>query len=566
MKPRYLLLMVFILAGPATWFGAPHNASPLSPLAGRGAGGEGTRFVSPQSHQGGQVEADSDGDGLSDFHEIHKYFTDPNKKDTAGKGVPDGDWQQRREFTYSIRAILRVMPPYNLQALNDDYQDVRVLKETKEFVELEVVAYPLNTSAEAIKANSNWKKDYAGMKEYLSPGITTNWDEAMRKDLLRELSKDGIDPDKLTDKEVVEQVSRWLFKRSQYRNMFCTFYVGFRDGKAEVLPGLEKRFQLDKGDPQWTVEQQLEHELFGKQMFARKTYGTCTSTAVYQTTVLRALGIPTRMILCIPLADASDSAQVEMVDKGLTHHRVRSEVCMGVIAGSDSFCSHTFCEVFVGGRWRRLNFTTLGQNILQRNYLGLMIHVHTFNDLSEANLAATWGTRYAKGQKDAVFAHSNPYSLLEVSDHFGKYAKVPNPPADAELKEVTINKAYWPEAKDAPAEIRALKWGKEAGSGQFFFHGEEWLENAGGYLRYKLFMRRSDRNFVLRAKGQEDVACRLTMNFFTDGPLNLRELEVIIPPADYAKMAKGVPYNLEPVNGKKGYEWKVRAGLTLARE
>jgi RNA polymerase sigma factor (sigma-70 family) len=488
------------------------------------------------------------------------------KKDSAGKGASDGDRQQRRELTYSVRAVIRVMPPYNLKELNDDYQDVRVRKETKEFVELEVVLYPFNANAESIKGNPSWKKDYAGMKEYLAPGITTNWDDDMRKDLLRALAKDGIDPDKLTDKEVVEQVSRWLFKRSQHRSMFCTFYVGFRDGKPVVLPGLEKAFERDKGDPRWTVQEQLEHELFGKEMFARKTYGTCTSTAVYQTTVLRALGIPTRMILCIPLADASDMAQVEMIDKGLTNHRVRHEACLGVISAGSSFASHTFCEVFVGGRWRRLNFTTLGQNILERNYLGLMIHVHTFNDLSEANLAATWGTRYARGRRDDLFPHSNPYRLLEVSDHFGKYAKVPNPPADKEHKHITIGKAYWPESKAAPAEIRELRWGKPPGSGRFFIHGQEWLEDAGGYLQYKLFMRRADPGFVLRAKEQPDVSCRMTMNFHTHQSRNLRELEVVIPAAAYATMAKGVAYTLHPVNGKKGYEWKVREGVTLTRE
>ncbi len=74
-----------------------------------------------------KADPDSDGDGLSDFQEVHKYRTDPNKKDTAGKGVSDGQWQQRREFTYSVRAVIRVMRPYNVKALNDDYQDVRVL-------------------------------------------------------------------------------------------------------------------------------------------------------------------------------------------------------------------------------------------------------------------------------------------------------------------------------------------------------------------------------------------------------------------------------------------------------
>jgi hypothetical protein len=544
MKTRSLLF-VFAVAITSAWTGAA--VRPAAALAG------------PRVDQ---ADHDADGDGLSDFHEVHKYRTDPNKKDTAGEGLPDGDWQQRREFTYSVRAIIRVMPPYNLKELNDDYQDVRVRKETKDFVELEVVVYPLNTNAAAIKGNPNWKKDYAGMKQYLVPGITTNWDEAMRQGLLRELAKDGINPDQLTDKEVVEQVSGWLFKRSRFRNMFCTFYVGFRDGKPVVLPGLEKRFDRDKGDPKWTVQEQFDHELFGKQMFAHKTYGTCTSTAVYQTTVLRALGIPTRMILCIPLADGSDPAQVDLIDKGLTHHRVCGVACAGALAGGKAFASHTFCEVFVGGRWRRLNFTTLGQNVLEPNYLGLMIHVHTFNDLSEANLAATWGTRYVKGLHNDVFRHSNPYRLLEVSDHFGKYSKLPNPG----LKQVTIAKAYWRSATDAPKEIQQLNWSKPPGSGRFFIHGEEWLENAGGYAQYKLFMRRADKRFVLQAQGQPDVSCQLSLNFYTNRPRHLCELEVIIPAAEYARMARGVAYTLHPVNGKKGYEWKLGDGVRLTRE
>src|SRR5204863_7966354 len=135
-----LLLVVFIVAALVAWRGVP------------------TRAVSaPADSRVEGPDRDSDGDGLPDFHEVHKYRTDPNKKDTADKGVSDGDWQQRREFTYSVRAVIWVMPPYNLKALNDDYQDVRVRKETKEFVELEVVVYPLNSNAEAIKGNPNWK-------------------------------------------------------------------------------------------------------------------------------------------------------------------------------------------------------------------------------------------------------------------------------------------------------------------------------------------------------------------------------------------------------------------------
>jgi hypothetical protein len=262
-------------------------------------------------------------------------------------------------------------------------------------------------------------------------------------------------------------------------------------------------------------------------------------------------------------------AQVQLLDKGLTNQRVRWNACLGALSGGSSFASHTFCEVFVGGRWRRLNHTTLGQNILERNYLGLMVHVHTFKDLSDANLAATWGTRYAKGRRDAVFPHSNPYRLLEVSDHFGKYAKVPNPPAEKDLRRVTIDKVYWPHAKDAPAEVRAMVNRMDGLAGptahRFFVHCVEWLEDAGDYLQYKLFMWRADRRLVLRAKGRPDVACEVSMNFYTHRSRKLCELEVVIPSAEYARMAAGVAYTLHPLNGKDGYPWRVREGLTLTR-
>ena len=98
----------------------------------------------------GSADLDSDHDSLPDFQETHKYFTDPHKKSTAGKNVADGDWEERRQFTYSIRSIIRVLRPYNLRAMNDDYQDVRVRQETKDYVELEVISYPLNTNNQVV--------------------------------------------------------------------------------------------------------------------------------------------------------------------------------------------------------------------------------------------------------------------------------------------------------------------------------------------------------------------------------------------------------------------------------
>jgi hypothetical protein len=524
-------------------------------------------LAGPAAARSGPGGGGADGDGLADFHEVHKYRTDPAKKDTAGRGVPDGNWRQRREFTYSARAVLRLMPPYSLRAMTDDYQDARLRKETKDYAEVEVVVYPLNTNADALTANPTWKKDYAGMKEYLAPGVSTNWDARMRKDLLAELARAGIHPDRLTDREVVEQVSRWLYRRSTYRAMFSTHFVHFAGGKPAVYPGLEAAFARGKGSPDWTDRQQFEHELLGKEMFYHRTHGSCTSAAVCQATVLRALGIPTRLIVAVPVADPSDPEQVARVRKGLTHHGVRHAALLGLLAAGNSYTNHTFLEVFVGRRWRRLNYTKLGQNVLDPAYLGLMVHVHTFNDLSEAGLAPTWGARYGLGRRGGEFTHSNPYRLVVLDDYFGLYAKVSNPPPK-EHKHITITRAYWAEAADTPEQLRRSAAGHSARDGavRLFIHGDEWWDNAGDYLQYRVFLQRVDRRLVFRAKGHPDVKGEVMLSFFTNGRTGLREIEVAIPAAEYAKMVKGVPYTLHPVNGVAGYRWRVKPGLTVSRQ
>jgi hypothetical protein len=300
------------------------------------------------------VDADSDGDGLSDYQEVHKYRTDPTKLSTAGDGVSDGDWQRRREVAYTIRSVVKVMPPVNEACFNDDYQDARILSRGPNFVELEVIHCPLNTNAEAIRGNPDWRQTNRALDEYLRPGITTNWDEAMQRELVAALNADGIHPDRLDDKTLVQQVARWLFAKSQYKNMFTTHYIAVPDGRAAIYPGLERQFEADKRDPAWSVQEQLERDLFGRSMFATRTHGSCTSSAVYLTTALKALGIPRPMVLAIPLADGNDADQLALVRDGLHHHQVRQTVLLGVGA-TKGYSNHTLNEVHVGGRWVRLN-------------------------------------------------------------------------------------------------------------------------------------------------------------------------------------------------------------------
>jgi hypothetical protein len=262
--------------------------------------------------------------------------------------------------------------------------------------------------------------------------VVTNWDAKMRQDVRTDLKSAGIDVERLTDKEVVEQVSGWAFKRGRSLDqVFTTYYVHFPESRPAVLPGLEKafrsEFERDSKHYDWTIDEHFDHELMGRGMYYNKTHGSCTSSAVYLTTMLRAVGIPTRMVICIPPIDANDGRQQDMLLGNISHNGVRVPAIKGA-AGGKGFSAHTFNEVFVGGRWHRLNYSRLGQPVVDSHCLGLMIHLYTCNDLSETDLASSWGRKYGLRLRSKEFGTSNPYKTLEIQNQFGVHAKAENPP------------------------------------------------------------------------------------------------------------------------------------------
>jgi hypothetical protein len=502
---------------------------------------------------GAALAQDSDGDGLPDFEERHKYFTDPSSADSDGDGVPDGDWGERREYAYTVRTIVQVMRP--AEAISDDYQDARVLDATDAYVELEVVHYPLNTVAEAIVPDPEWRGGAGAPREYLEPTTTANWDGEMRAELLAALAADGIDVAALDDRAVVEQASAWLLRRAKGVDDFTTFFTHFPGGRPAILPGLEgAAAQYAQGD--LSMEQRWERELFAKGMFRNRTHGSCTSTAIYLQGCLRAAGIPTRTILCIPAVDASDDREMEMVKRGLTHHRVRQTV-LGALEGiRGSWSSHTFNEVWVGGRWRRLNYSRLGQNILDPSCFGLMTHVATMRDWADAEGAGTVGRRQHLRRFDDAFGHRNPYSALTISDRFGPHANVANEPLP-EFKELTVTRAVWYDSSERPDDV-SMKLG-DAASGHVLLQVKE-NRAGGGTAQYATFWEQVGKAFALRAEERPEVQARAERGYWGNGWFYIR-----IPPEELAKMAVDVPYALVALNGDAKYRWTVGPDVTLAR-
>ena len=481
----------------------------------------------------------------------------------AGAAVTSASAQRHppKEKTYTITSVLKVLKPVDPAVMNDDFQDVRVLAQDKDSYTLEVTYYPL--FQQTVGEDPDWRKDDAGMTAYLRPTPTENWDAAMRRDLLAQLRQDGIDPDALTDKQLVEQVSRWAMRRAQTINTFAIWDIYYPGGKPTVYPALRSAFDGQKPDKAWTDQQMFDQEALGKAMFYGKVHGSCTSSSIYLTTIFRALGIPTRVIFCIPPFDPNDDGQAKKFYAAVHHNQVRETVRAGLdgMGLQPGFDNHLFNEVYVGRHWVRLNYDRLGQPILDRNYFGLLTHIYTSADLSRAPLAQTWGMRYAGDARGQPKLSSvNPYMLLSVHDHFGQNAHVANPPVPiAELRTATIT-ALLPKASPA-----LPKWVVDDNAGNnrldFFLVYKEWVP--GSYLQMRVFGARAGHGFLLTAPGRPTLKARLDGTMDSDGKGSFQGFGARILPEDKAKLMPGIAYTLTPQNTSDTYRWTVAPGVTF---
>lgn len=463
------------------------------------------------------------------------------------------------ENTYTITSVMQILKPVNPADMNDDFQDARVLAQDGDSCTVEVTYYPLHRPA--IGENPRWRKDYAGMTEYLRPAPTANWDETMKRDLEAELRQAGIEPDRLTDKELVEQVSRWAMRRAHSTQTFGIWAVHYPDGKPAVYPPLREDFEREKPDKTWTDQEMFDQEVLGRSMFYNKVHGSCTSCSVYLATILRALGIPTRIVFCIPPFDPNEDAQARMFYDHIHHNQVR-ETVRAALDGLSGFCNHLFNEVYVGHRWVRLNYTTLGQPVLDSRHFGLLTHICTCSDLSQVPLAETWGMRWFKYPADnqPKLSSINPYRLMSVEDRFGVNAHIENPPVPlAELRTVTIIGLYRPDSPEVP------KWARDGFARHdvgidFLIACREWI--VGGYNQMRAFQNRAGHEFLLTAPQHPEVRGHLAGLRLSAGDGSFQAYGAQILPEDKAKLVPNAAYGIQPINTSDTYRWVVAPDMT----
>jgi transglutaminase-like putative cysteine protease len=460
--------------------------------------------------------------------------------------------------TYTITSTLQLVRPFNLKDMTDDFQDARLIASDADTCTVEITYYPLYRPA--IGENPNWRKDYAGMTEYLRPTATENWNEQMRLDLLAELRAADIDPERLTDKQLVEQVSRWAMKRSRSTSAFAIWTFHYPEGKPEVFPALRGAFEREKSKAGKTEQEMFEQEALGRSMFYDKVRGSCTSSSIYLTTIFRALGIPTRIVFCIPPFDANDSAQAEMFYGAIHHHDVR-ETVRKALDGMRGFVNHLFNEVYVGNRWVRLNYSNLGQPILDARYFGLLTHIYTSSDLSQVPLAETWGLRFFRYREaESRLSSVNPYRLISVRDRFGDSAKVDNPAVapPPELTTATIIAVLRP---NSPALPKFVLDGWKPGQKRpdFLVSFKEWMP--GSYLQMRVFQQRVGQEFILSAADRPDLRARLLDWRMSKGDGSFQAYCAEVVAADRDKIVPGLAYTIKPINISETYRWELGADL-----
>ncbi|MGO8698059.1 MAG: transglutaminase domain-containing protein [Limisphaerales bacterium] len=469
---------------------------------------------------------------------------------------PSAEHHPRKEDTYTITSVLQILQPVNPDDMNDDFQDVRVLEHDKDSCTVEVTYYPFYKPA--IGENANWRKEDAEMTQYLKPTPTENWDAAMQRDLVAELGQAGIDPDLLTDKQLVEKVSAWAMKRAHSTEAFSIWDVYYPDGKPTVYPPLRDDFDKRKPEPAWTDQQMFDQEALGRSMFYNKVHGACTSSSVYLATIFRALGIPTRIIFCIPPFDPNDRAQYRMFKENI-HHNGARDIILSALHNKGGFSNHLFNEVYVNHHWVRLNYKTLGQPILDEHYFGLLTHIYTCSDFSQVPLAQTWGMRYSKYPADQPkLSSSNPYRLISVQDHLGVNAVLDNPPL-SELTTVTIIGLYRPDSPEVPPwAAKSLK--NERHRNDFLIAAKEWLLAAR--MQMTDFWERAGHEFLLTSPRHAEVRAHLIDGRLSSGDGTFQAYMAQVEAEDQAKVVPGVDYSIQPINNSDTYRWVVAPDLT----
>ena len=285
----------------------------------------------------------------------------------------------------------------------------------------------------------------------------------------------------------------------------------------EVFPALRAAFDKEKPSADFGDQAMFDQEVLGRAMFYNRVHGSCTSSAVLIATVFRALGIPTRIVFCVPPADANDARQVQMLLNAVHHNRVRATIRHGLPpeapSGSGDFSNHLFKRSLRGQPLGAAELRCAGAEHARRFVFRAADPHPDHHQRERGSAGRDLGhalCHVSEGRAGTVV--DQPIPPAEGFRPFGTQSRIANPAVEnEELRKVTVVETYW---KDAlPAAVSALL---EDPTGSDFYIGIR--EYIPGYrLQMRAFPRQAGHQFVLSAQGHPDVKVTLTSMKFSAG-------------------------------------------------
>ena len=148
---------------------------------------------------------------LGDYEGLIKYRTNPLESDSDGDGVPDGDWNERREYAYTVEMIIKLRPPFDIETMNDFYQDARIISGPDEsgYTLISAIVYP-DTTVDLDQSSYPLAELPFELREYTKPGIAANYDAKMQEAVLEIVA--GV----TTDYEALMRVLFWVRRETDF--------------------------------------------------------------------------------------------------------------------------------------------------------------------------------------------------------------------------------------------------------------------------------------------------------------------------------------------------------------
>ena len=351
---------------------------------------------------------DTDEDGLTDYEEYCKYRTDPTLSDSDGDGTPDAAWDERREYTYSIRAVLELKPPWNLEAMNDLFQDARLMESPQSsYQKIEVIIYPY-ASPVLLPTSYPHQITSEAFRKYTDPASDLNYSPEMQREIQQMLSNATNTLDVLA--KLLHEIGQMKLTLPLYAPFVYTYK---QEGKLVV----DQTFfeSIEQAVTETEIQEALAVNYFGDSMFKEKKYGACISRARLLASMLRASGIPARVTMGVPLIYYyKGTGEWKRLIKNLSNE----EVAGGFFYDKPSIpnqvrvVGHSQVEVYLNNHWIRLGYQ-INEGPLFAGMDQVFIKIVDAADLAEIDFTQTWAP--------VQWMKERPYRTVELSDQAAKY-------------------------------------------------------------------------------------------------------------------------------------------------